>query len=56
MCELCKGTHVAYEFTSFSMVAITCPVCGPISDEDHQARLANVRERIEQNKISRLEK
>lgn len=50
MCDLCNGTHVTYKFTNYSVLAISCPVCGPISQEEHRARMDSVKECIKRFK------
>jgi hypothetical protein len=39
MCELCNGTHVVHEFTSFGYRTSCCDKCGPVSDEVWRAEL-----------------
>lgn len=50
MCDKCQGTHVVHEVGSFGIMVSCCPVCGPISDEEYQARLEKERERLRKAK------
>ena len=39
MCQLCKGTHVIHEVSSYSIRTSCCPECGAESDEIWRSRL-----------------
>lgn len=46
MCNLCNGTHVVLQELTYGVEYNTCPVCGPISEEQRQAERQKLLNRI----------
>lgn len=55
MCDLCKGTHVVHNIGTSAIGFFTCPNCGPMTDEQFKAYLAEIRQKweLEAKKISK---
>ena len=42
MCQLCNGTHVIHEISSFGYKTSCCPLCGTESEEVWRQELLNI--------------
>lgn len=46
MCQLCNGTHIIHEVSSYFIRTSCCPECGPESDENWYAGINRILEAI----------
>lgn len=46
MCKLCNDTRVIHEDDQSSLTFLTCPNCGPYTEEEREARYKKFRARL----------
>lgn len=47
MCKECNGTHVIHEYGRAIGIVMPCPICGPEPVEKYNARMAEIRRKVE---------
>ncbi|WP_299090395.1 hypothetical protein [uncultured Metabacillus sp.] len=51
MCDICNDTRVVHEDDQSTITFQTCPVCGPYTEEEREARYKKIRARLEELEI-----